>query len=243
MLFIKLSAIASTNSFLKDWVQQTKDYDAVGVWTEHQTKGRGRRDTTWHAAKGLNLTGSVYLAASLLHHDHTFTLNEQACVAVYNTLKEYKIPALSIKWPNDILSGNKKLGGILVEPILRGTDVQGVVIGCGINVNQRSFPDLPCATSMAMLLNDRFSVEAMFETLAKNIKAQLSSGVDVHKTYMDVLFGRKRPLDFLRPDGAAFSATITDVSPTGRLILTHSDGTVATFDEKEVIFKVASNCQ
>jgi BirA family biotin operon repressor/biotin-[acetyl-CoA-carboxylase] ligase len=243
MLIIKLSAIASTNSFLKDWVQQTKDYDAVGVWTEHQTKGRGRRDTIWLSSKGLNLTGSIYLAASLLKGKNTFELNKQACMAVYNTLNSYKTPELSIKWPNDILSGKKKLGGILMEPLYRGSELTGIVIGCGINVNQRDFPDLPCATSMAMLLDDTFSVETMFELLAKNIKAQLTSDVDVHKNYINVLFGYGNSMDFFRPDGTTFRATITDVSPTGSLILAHNDGKLEKFDEKEVIFKVSANCQ
>ena len=92
MLLIKLSAIESTNSFLKDWVQQTKDYTQVGVWAEHQTNGRGRRNTKWQTVKGLNLTGSIYISASILQETDVFALNKRACVAVYKTLNKYQIP-------------------------------------------------------------------------------------------------------------------------------------------------------
>lgn len=243
MLIIKLSAIASTNSFLKDWVQQTKDYTQVAVWAEHQTNGRGRRNTKWQTVKGLNLTGSIYISASILQETDVFALNKRACVAVYKLLNDHQIPKLSIKWPNDILSGNKKLGGILVEPIMRGSTLTGIIIGCGINVNQCKFQNLPCATSMAICTDKEFSIEQMFENLANKIKTELTSKTDGHAAYMNLLYGFQEELTFKRKDGTSFEATITDVAQNGTLLLTHKHGQIEAFNEKEVIFKVSANCQ
>ena len=56
MLLIKLSATPSTNSFLKQWVQESKAHESIAVWAEHQTEGRGRMGTKWLSKANLNLT-------------------------------------------------------------------------------------------------------------------------------------------------------------------------------------------
>jgi BirA family biotin operon repressor/biotin-[acetyl-CoA-carboxylase] ligase len=126
---------------------------------------------------------------------------------------------------------------------MRGSTLTGIIIGCGINVNQRKFPNLPCATSMALCAEKKFSIEEMFETLANKIKTELTSKTDAHEAYMSLLFGFQEELTFKRPDGTTFEATITDVAQNGTLLLTHKNGRKEAFNEKEVIFKVSANCQ
>lgn len=96
---------------------------------EHQSAGRGRRGKTWVSPLG----GNIYL--SLRWHfvkavQELSGLSLVVGLAVAKTLEEYGVPALSLKWPNDVLVNNQKIAGVLVE--LAGKE-GAVVIGIGIN--------------------------------------------------------------------------------------------------------------
>ena len=76
-------------------------------------------------------------------------LNYAVSLSVYQTLKRYDLPKLTIKWPNDILSQKNKVSGILVETVVKQQQIKSVVIGVGLNVNQENFPNnLPNVTSI-----------------------------------------------------------------------------------------------
>jgi len=242
MLLIKLSAIDSTNAFLKQWVSQTKEHNAIGVRAEYQTQGTGRMGAKWQSAKGLNLLCSVYLGG-ITHNDTIFEINKRVCLAVLDTLTAQKIPTLQIKWPNDILSANKKIGGVLIEPILRGKEITGVVIGCGINVNQLDFPDLPCASSLKKATGKTYAIESLFKDLAKNIERTVRSRSTDNVRYLDMLHGLNEWCDFKRTDGTLFSATITGVTDDGKLMVKNKEGNIELFEEKKLIFTAFAHCQ
>ena len=66
---------------------------------------------------------------------------------------------LSVKWPNDILSANKKIGGILIENTVKGKKINNSIIGIGLNVNQEKFPDsLKNVTSLKKITNKEFDL-------------------------------------------------------------------------------------
>ena len=243
MLLIKLSAIDSTNSFLKQWVQQTKAHNAIGVWAEYQTNGRGRMGTAWHAERGLNLTASVYLGNISMQNDALFEINKRVCLAVLDTLRPLQIPDVKLKWPNDILSGNKKIGGILVEPMLRGNTITDVVIGCGINVNQIEFPELPCATSLRNVAGEIYAIEPLFEALAKNIEHSVRAPKTDNNRYLTSLYGLDEVCEFERKEGMPFSATLTNVAQDGKLVVQHLDGTQEYFEEKTLVFTAFARCR
>ena len=243
MLLIKLSSVDSTSTFLKQWVQQTKDNNAIGVWAEHQTHGRGRMGTNWLSEKGLNLTASVYLGDILFKNDAVFEINKRVCLAVLDALTTLKTPELKIKWPNDILAGNKKIGGILVEPMLRGSQVTEVIIGFGINVNQTEFSTLPCATSLRNITGEINTIEPLFEAVTKNIEHAIRADKTDNKRYLEYLYGLNESCAFERNDGTPFWATITDVDKHGKLILTHSNGAQESFEEKTLVFTAFARCQ
>lgn len=243
MLFIKLSSVDSTNSFLKQWVQQSKKHTAIGVWAEHQTHGKGRMGTQWHATKGLNLTGSVYLGNISIDIQTLFEINKRVCLAVIETLLAHKIPELQIKWPNDILAKGKKIGGILVEPILRGAKVTDVVIGCGINVNEKALPNLPCATSLSAITGKSYDIESLFEALAANIEHTVRGKHTDDKRYLTTLYGLGEPCSFERKDSIPFTATIVDVAKDGKLVVEHKNGEREIFEEKALVFTAFSRCR
>lgn len=127
-----------------------------------QTKGRGRGGHTWHSPPGENLYLSM-IARPSVPAASIAPVALAVGVAVARVVEAMGVPVW-IKWPNDVLAGErragepaihaaKKLAGILVEGQLRGMEVASVIVGAGLNVHARSFPEEIArrATSLAML--------------------------------------------------------------------------------------------
>ncbi|HUV38851.1 MAG TPA: biotin--[acetyl-CoA-carboxylase] ligase [Planctomycetota bacterium] len=121
------------------------------VFAERQTRGRGRFGREWTSAVGKDLTFSTVLRADDHEFDPTM-LTVTASVAVCETLVEtLNLPA-RIKWPNDIILADRKVGGILVERTHRRGQPSAFVLGIGLNVNSK--PTLEAATSLAEVSGD-----------------------------------------------------------------------------------------
>ena len=170
MKIIKLDAIDSTNSYLKKLLNKESLDDLTVVVSKHQTQGRGRNGSVWSNKPSLNLAFSIYKRFRNLETNKKFMLNVIASVSVYETLKKYNLCDLSIKWPNDIMTGNKKISGILIENNIRGNKIKYSVIGIGININQSEFKSLPNATSVFIETGKINSVETIAQELQKILK-------------------------------------------------------------------------
>jgi BirA family biotin operon repressor/biotin-[acetyl-CoA-carboxylase] ligase len=109
------------------------------VLAEEQMQGRGRRQRAWHSPSGLGVYASLILRPSL-QAELLPLVSFAAAVGVVRALESLSLTA-RIKWPNDILLGGKKAGGLLAEARGDGPGV-GVVVGLGLNVNQeeKDFP-------------------------------------------------------------------------------------------------------
>ena len=143
MYIIKLNAIDSTNSYLKEMASVVFPKDFTVVVTELQTKGRGQMGANWQAEKGKNLTASVFKSLSSFSIYDQFYISMAVALAIFKALSTFEIPKLQIKWPNDILSADTKLCGILIENIIKNGKLNGTIIGFGLNVNQKHFNNLP----------------------------------------------------------------------------------------------------
>lgn len=119
---------------------------------DHQAQGRGRRGQSWVSQKGDNLLFSVVLRPEP-GSGPVSAVTLAVGLGVRAALAPYSQEPLSLKWPNDVLAGRRKLAGILCEGQLRGSELEALIIGVGINVFQRAFPshlDLP-PVSLALL--------------------------------------------------------------------------------------------
>jgi BirA family biotin operon repressor/biotin-[acetyl-CoA-carboxylase] ligase len=106
---------------------------------EHQTRGRGRRGRRWIAAPGASLLFSVLLRpATSTAASAALTL--AVGLGVRAALAPSSREGLSVKWPNDVLAGRRKLAGVLCEGQLRGSQVEALVLGIGINLGRQAFP-------------------------------------------------------------------------------------------------------
>ena len=121
--------ISSTNDYLLR-KEKNKDKDIKICIAEEQTKGRGRRGKSWISPKFKNIYFSLN---SYLKKEDLSGLSIAVALSVSKVLKKINVMSL-IKWPNDLLVGNKKICGILIETAKVG-ELTKVVIGIGINVN------------------------------------------------------------------------------------------------------------
>ena len=121
--------ISSTNDYLLR-KEKNKNKDIKICVAEEQTKGRGRRGKSWISPKFKNIYFSLN---SYLKKEDLSGLSIAVALSVSEVLNKINVMSL-IKWPNDLLVGNKKICGILIETAKVG-ELTKVVIGIGINVN------------------------------------------------------------------------------------------------------------
>jgi BirA family biotin operon repressor/biotin-[acetyl-CoA-carboxylase] ligase len=125
--------------------------EGVAIIAYEQTAGRGRQGRSWSSPPGEGLYLSVILRPELAP-GRAAIITLAAAVAVAETLAlDFNIPA-DIKWPNDVLASGKKICGILVESAIEGGEIAHAVIGIGVNLGQREFPEEIKNTATSMLL-------------------------------------------------------------------------------------------
>jgi BirA family biotin operon repressor/biotin-[acetyl-CoA-carboxylase] ligase len=238
MRVIKLDAIDSTNEFLKKLaaVENLDNYTIVTA--ENQTKGKGQMGSVWDSEVGKNLIMSVILRNIITEVSSIYTLNIAVALAIYKSLETMNIPGLSIKWPNDIMSYNFKLGGVLIENSLKSDGTIVSIIGIGINVNQTNFDNLPKASSMAALSKQLHNKEQLLFLIVENLKSNINllstSPKILWDNYTKHLFKKGVPMPFKGAESKNFMGIIQGVSPEGKLqVLLENDAEVE-FNIKEV---------
>ncbi len=128
--------------------------DGTVVVAAHQTAGRGRFQRRWHAQPGQNLTFSLLLRPAIepARISQLPILTAAALLPVLDPCLENTPTRLAIKWPNDILAGDRKLAGILCDCECEADLTHHVILGMGINVNSRCFPEPLCRTATSLAL-------------------------------------------------------------------------------------------
>ena len=238
MNIIKLSAINSTNEYLKGLLHERHLENFTVVAAETQTEGKGQMGAQWVTEAGKNLTVSVLVKDLLLDIQSIFLLNAATAVSIAQAVGKFGLADTAIKWPNDILSEGKKIGGILIENSIRTSGEIYSVIGIGLNVNQANFSGLPKASSLAVQAGREFDknevLAEILTCLKRNVALLMNGGGEtLWKEYHDRLFKKGTPMPFEK-DGRQFMAIIRGVSPVGTLQVQLQDDSVAEYHIKEV---------
>ena len=239
MKIIKLNAIDSTNTYLKNLSATELVDDFTVVQAVKQTKGRGQMGTSWQSESCKNLTISVFKDVSTLEFEEQYFISMVAALAVSKTLKILKLPKVKIKWPNDILSESLKISGILIENIVKNNELRSAIIGIGINVNQKYFDNLPQATSIHLITGKLFDVDEVVDTLLAHLavyfkRLDLRELAALKSEYEHQLFRIHKPSTFLLNNGQHLTGYINGSDLKGHLEILTEDAILRTYGLKEI---------
>lgn len=217
--------------------------DYTVVVTDRQTSGRGQMNNSWHSKPFKNLTFSTFTSLKNLKTKHQSYLNLAISLAIFDTLNSMSVPNLTIKWPNDIMSGNYKICGILVETTLVQRKIKNVIIGIGLNVHQEKFPNsIKNASSLKNVLHQDFNLNEITKLIVKNLQLRISSIENeefqkIYDEYHENLYKKGIPSVFLDAKTRLFfMGIIVGVSALGKLKIQLEDDSIVEYDLKEVSF-------
>lgn len=239
MRIIKLNAIDSTNSYLKQLCIKEPIEDNTIVVANYQTLGRGQMGTTWVSEDSKNLMFSMFKDVSFLSVEENFYISMAISLSIIKALEQLTIPKLHIKWPNDILSENHKICGVLIENVIKHNKLKASIIGVGLNINQTDFKELPKASSMHLLTGRFFNLDEVLLAITENVSYYFNLLKDgkqqlVKDLYESFLFRKDKPSTFKDAEGLLFSGFIKSVSNTGNLQVLLEDNLIKEFDLKEI---------
>ena len=237
-----IKATNSTNSLMKEML-------AKGEWPEgerflytgYQTAGRGQTGNSWESEADKNLLCSILLPPN----KNLYFLNIAVGVAIIRVIQSvlsqrsglYSV--LSIKWPNDIYFGDKKVAGILIENAIIGNEIKYSIAGIGLNVNQTTFvSDAPNPVSLKQIRGQEYDIERLMSLLFETVQSVLNeSEQEVWADYKAHLYRREGWYPFVDKNGT-FEARISDVLPTGEIILSDQEGKEQKYHFKQVRYVI-----
>ena len=238
---VTLKQVDSTNTFLKNILSNSKPVpEGTVIMAEDQYAGRGQRENVWHAEPGKNLTFSILLRPFFIDAQGQYDVTRFACLGVFDALYPILGDQLKIKWPNDIYYADKKLGGMLIENILQGSQIKNSIIGIGLNINQENFDDSAAnATSVKQILQKDYDLKNILAEICNHVEAyylHLKAGrFDfVRNMYRSHLYWLNETRRF-RSNGEVFEGVIEHVTNAG-LLLVDKEGIKETYNFKEIEF-------
>lgn len=226
----------STNDLAISLLRSPTSTEGTVVITNRQTSGRGQRGNQWLTEPGQNLTFSVLLKPHWLPVKNQFFLTTVVSLALHDLLRDFGVNEARVKWPNDLVVGEKKIGGILIENQVQGDAVTTSVVGIGFNVNQLQFA-VSTATSLSLTTGMSHSLEGVLQSLLGKIEArylQLRNGkhAALLDDYLAVMHRYQQVARYLA-DGAIFEGTIIGVDEWGKLKV-QTSGSTRLFGLKEI---------
>lgn len=234
---IHKETIDSTNNYLTKLVHEQKISHGMVILADHQTNGRGQRNTNWQSNTGQNLLFSYYTKYNKLNVSEQFLITQYVSSSIHSYLCSLGIDA-TIKWPNDILVGTQKICGVLIENQLQGHFINGSIVGIGLNINQEKFNE-PSITSLKLIAGKRFTPLTVLENLLIHLNTFFNKLMTLKKDeiknyYLENLWLYEKMGNF-KSGKNIFQGTIKGTDEFGRLII-ETNKTIRIFDLKEVTF-------
>ena len=230
----------STNTLMRQLVAAGNPPEFI--YAGYQTAGRGQTGNGWESEPDKNLLCSILLPPI----KELFYQNVITSVAVLRTLSGLGIDGLTVKWPNDIYWGDKKVAGILVENTILGSEVQYSIAGIGLNVNQTEWHSgAPNPVSVKQINGKDYDIDELMQQLLAEIRKAQSE--DVWEEYKAHLYRREGFWPFVEREVSVaptmnaesavegqFWAHIVDVLPTGEIVLLDKNGKQRKYHFKQI---------
>ena len=203
---VHFETVDSTSYWLKRNYRDLEDMTFVSA--DFQSQGHGRMGRKWEGEAGRSLMFSLLIKDQDLLEKYS-QLSCVSALSIIQVLERQCEDHFSIKWPNDIYVLDRKICGILLEAVSRDS-LECIIIGCGINVNQREFPGeyLHPPVSLYQLLNRETDISELKEEIYHGLKDdldRLASGWNFYpeirerdylkgRTALAEIDGHKRPV-------------------------------------------------
>lgn len=214
--------------------------EGLFIVADAQEQGKGRRGREWESPGGENLYLSVLLRPDFKPEQASMV----TLVAAFSTAKVIRMETgldAMIKWPNDIVIGGRKAVGILTELSLTGGDIESLVCGIGMNVNQTRFPESICETATSLCLElgeavDRTTLlSRLIGTFWADYRLFARSGdfACFQEEYQSLLVNLDRQVRVLDPKGE-YTGVARGINEKGELLVEKEDGSVEAVYAGEV---------
>ncbi len=167
MRYLYFSEIDSTNNFAI-FLADTGFNEDIVIYADYQIAGRGRGGNKWHSSRGKDILFSILLHPNIPANRIsyvTYIVASAVRKAVYDLTKV----KLSIKRPNDLMLGGKKISGILTESKISGDDVEFIVVGIGFNLNSAGKEIFPGAISLKEFTGSDYDREKVMKKIVSEI--------------------------------------------------------------------------
>lgn len=229
-------SIDSTNRYLLDLGSTDPTVDGVVAIADHQTAGRGRRGRVWDARPNSSLLFSVLLqpraGLSPVLMSHAMGL------AVIDACESVGGLSATLKWPNDVLVGERKLAGVLAEAVTSGGEIQAVVVGCGLNLNWQGRLPPPLrdgAVSADEVAGRAIDRDSLLSAILRSLDQWLNAEpADLSAAYRKACGTLGRTVRVELADGTK-EGTVEDIDADGALVLRCADGSTSTVIYGDVV--------
>ncbi len=232
--------LGSTNDSLLAMLNDSNPAEGTVIYTAFQKGGRGYMNSTWESETGKNLLFSILLLPDFMVPSRQFELSKIISLALADVVAKYA-GNVAIKWPNDILSGGKKIAGILIENVVTFNMITRCIAGIGLNVNQERFSEnIPDPTSLVLETGCQFDMTDLLDQIVSRIEywynGLYNDEIDyINREYLKRLYRINELSEFVSK-GDSFKARITGIESTGELAVETADGRKLTFGFKEIEF-------
>lgn len=233
-----LPSCHSTNEIASVLLTNKQPLNGTVIYTDYQSKGKGQRGNVWESDEGKNILLSIILETKFVEPSDFYNLTIITSLAIHDLLSEYLKQEIKIKWPNDLIFGNNKIGGILLENYIKQNTIDWCIVGVGLNINQEKFNE-ENAISLFNICGQSFDRKELTNLLLQKVEAryfQLKKEdiKSLRKDYIDNLYW-KNEIHVFQSEGTFFNGRILDVEPAGKLRMEIENGE-RLFDFKEVKF-------
>jgi BirA family biotin operon repressor/biotin-[acetyl-CoA-carboxylase] ligase len=242
---VRLDVVDSTNRYAADAVRRGAPEGLVVV-AEEQSAGRGRLGRSWVAPRGSSLLCSIVLRPRV-RPDELHLVSTAVALAAADAAQGTSGAPIDLKWPNDLVAGDDKVGGILAEVVATGVETPAVVVGVGVNLEASGVrarlvragkEDEPVpVTGLAELAGHAVARDDVLAALLEFLRRRLSAPRRPGRSTMDEY--RRRCATIGRPvrvdtAGRSFFGLVLGIDDAGRLVV-ESDGERLVLDAADVV--------
>ena len=227
----------STNLWIKRLAKEGASEGTLAL-AEFQSAGRGRLGRSWEVPEGTSVMMSILLRPKF-EPQYAPTLTLVMGMAVAKAVKSLGFD-VSIKWPNDVVVSHKKICGILTEMGVRDGKIDYAVIGVGINVNIKEFPEEMADKATSLYLEsgkefDRSQIPGLVMEAFEEYYEKFAATCDLSglkEEYESILANYNQPVRVLAKE--PYEGVARGITDGGELLVEKTDGTIATVSAGEV---------